>query len=168
MNSEDFAIHNQKQCHKANVEKLTPKNQKNDNDATEATRNSLFDTKNNENFNVDHVDQKISHNNNYIETVDESKQEENALSMDIEAKSDDALKVELLHNTIITKMIELTMRTTERIQNEKQISNILNQRLKNFDSNLKIMQFGSASYGFGGSVNLNFLVHAGSSNYIKE
>lgn len=65
-------------------------------------------------------------------------------------------------------MIELTTRNEERIRNESQILHNLRQKWKTFDSTLKIMPFGSATYGFGGSSNLNILVHAGSENKLKE
>lgn len=167
LNSEDFEIHIQKKCHKRKVDELPPREQKKDENATGTTTNSLFETKNDKNANVDQESKQqleIALNNNYIESTHEAKYEGNTLNLGIASKLDDAFKIEILQNAIITKMIEFTTRTDERNQYEKQILNILNERLKRYDSNLKIMKFGSASYGFGGSVNLNFLVDTGSSN----
>lgn len=58
--------------------------------------------------------------------------------------------------------IDLVSRTENRIQNEIEIMRSLECYLKALDSSLKMVAFGSATYGFSGSnTNLNILVDAG-------
>lgn len=58
--------------------------------------------------------------------------------------------------------IDLVSRTENRIQNEMEIMRSLECYLKALDSSLKMVAFGSATFGFGGSnTNLNILVDAG-------
>lgn len=66
--------------------------------------------------------------------------------------------------------VDLTSRMIRRPFDEIQITALLMRYLNIFDSNLKVIPFGSATYGFGGSnSNFNVLVNAGISNfcYIK-
>lgn len=74
----------------------------------------------------------------------------------------DVVDVNQFPRAIITTAIDLTARTLQRITYENQIVELLRNHLKKFDSTLRMMPFGSATYGFGGSnTNFNLLVNAG-------
>lgn len=63
---------------------------------------------------------------------------------------------------IPSKMVALVHRTVGRCFDELKIVALLTRYLKSFDSTLKVMPFGSATYGFGASItNFNILVNAG-------
>lgn len=73
----------------------------------------------------------------------------------------DVIDVNQFPRTIIATAVDFTSRTHQRISYENQIVKILTGQLKKFDSTLRVMPFGSATYGFGGSNNFNILVNTG-------
>lgn len=73
------------------------------------------------------------------------------LSPVAEKQLKNVIDMEKIAAAIIPKASELTTRTVQRIYNEKQIINDVERLLEIFNKNLKVMSFGSATYGFGGS-----------------
>lgn len=72
---------------------------------------------------------------------------------------DDVFKIDGIFKTIKSQAEDFLFRSDERVSVEKQIINVLNQHMKSFDGKLKIQQFGSTYYGFGGvHTNLNIWV----------
>lgn len=70
----------------------------------------------------------------------------------------DVIDVNQFPRTIITTAIS---RTHHRITHENQIIKLLTNYLKKFDYSLRMMPFGSSTYGFGGSnTNFNVLINA--------
>lgn len=67
-----------------------------------------------------------------------------------EVQLKNVIDIEKIAEAIIPKAIDLTTRTSQRISNEKKVIEDLLLLLKGFNSNLKVMPFGSATYGFGG------------------
>lgn len=77
-------------------------------------------------------------------------------------KFEDAIKTDKVSEAILEEMIDFISRTETRVQNEKEILQILAPHLKKLDSKLNIIPFGSSMYGFGGSkTNFNILVKSG-------
>lgn len=77
-------------------------------------------------------------------------------------KLKNVINIEQVLRVIPSKMVDLINRTVERCFNEIEIFALLTRYLKTFDSTLKVMPFGSATYGFGGTTtNFNILVNAG-------
>lgn len=76
------------------------------------------------------------------------------------------IDMEKIAKAIIPKAMKLT-RIEQRISDEKQILDDLVRLLENFNKNLKVMPFGSATYGFGGcDTNFNIcLVNDGNKNF---
>lgn len=74
---------------------------------------------------------------------------------------DDLIKTDNLSKIMVKEMIDFASRTNSRIRNEKDIAKILELYLKETDTTLKFVPFGSSTYGFGGSkTNFNILVNA--------
>lgn len=73
------------------------------------------------------------------------------LSLVAEKELKDVIDIGKIATEIIPKATELTNRNAQRIYHEKQIVTDLVRLLKNLDENLKVMPFGSATYGFSGS-----------------
>lgn len=72
---------------------------------------------------------------------------------------DDVFKIDGIFKTIKSQAEDLLLRSDERVSMEKQVINILNQHIKSFNGKLKVQQFGSTYYGFGGAhTNLNIWV----------
>lgn len=82
----------------------------------------------------------------------------------------DVIDVENTARAIIPKAADLTTRTIQRITDEKQIIVDVERMLEIFDANLKVMPFGSATYGFSGSdTNFNIcLVSDGNETFHKS
>lgn len=80
-------------------------------------------------------------------------------------KNPSAIKVDVneqIFQSISDGRIALTTRTANRIANENEIFALLTRHLKEFNSQLEVMTFGSTTYGFGGlNTNLNILVNTG-------
>lgn len=73
-----------------------------------------------------------------------------------------AIDVKKVSQAIPAIAVDLVHRMVQRCFNELEIQALLTRYLKEFDSNLSVMPFGSATYGFGGSrTNFNILVDAG-------
>lgn len=71
------------------------------------------------------------------------------------------INVDHVSRAVTAKIIDLTNRTAQRISNEKQILELLAGYLKQqqIDSTVRLMPFGSATYGFdGSSTNFNILI----------
>lgn len=59
--------------------------------------------------------------------------------------------------------VDLVYRMVQRCFHELEIQALLTRYVKEFDSSLEVMPFGSATYGFGGArTNFNILINAGS------
>lgn len=88
----------------------------------------------------------------------------------VDIQSKNMIDIGKIAENIIPKAIELTTRTVQRISDEKQIIRDVVRILKGFDSNLKVMPFGSATYGFGGpDTNFNIcLVNNGNGMFHKS
>lgn len=67
-----------------------------------------------------------------------------------EVQLENVIDIEKIAEAIIPKAIDLTTRTSQRISNEKKVIEDLLLLSKGFNPNLKVMPFGSATYGFGG------------------
>lgn len=66
---------------------------------------------------------------------------------------------------VTAKIIDLTNRTAQRISNEKQIADLLTGHLKQIDSTVRLVPFGSTTYGFGGAnTNFNILIDSSKRN----
>lgn len=78
----------------------------------------------------------------------------------------DIIDVEQIAIAIIPKATELTTRTVQRMSDENQILDDLVSLLDNFNENLEVIPFGSATYGFSGShTNFNIcLIDNGNAN----
>lgn len=77
----------------------------------------------------------------------------------------DVINVNQFPQTIVATAIDLTSRTHQRIFHEKQIVKLLMGELRKFDTTLRMLPFGSATYGYGGTdTNFNILVNAGNRN----
>lgn len=71
-------------------------------------------------------------------------------------------KIEHVLRAIPIKAVGLINRMVDRCFHEMEVVALLTRYLKTFDPRLKVMPFGSATYGLGGSTtNLNILVNAG-------
>ena len=69
------------------------------------------------------------------------------------------INIDRVSQAVTEKIIDLTSRTAQQISNEKQIVDILTGHLKQTDSNVQMIPFGSTTYGFGGSdTNFNILI----------
>lgn len=78
------------------------------------------------------------------------------------------IDVKKVYHAIPAIAVDLVYRRVQRCFEELEIQALLTRYLNEFDSNLRVMPFGSATYGFGGSrTNFNILVDAGSSNLIE-
>lgn len=74
---------------------------------------------------------------------------------------DDLAQAESVSQAIADEIVNITTRTELRIESEFQIVDCLTRNLKAFNSALKMIPFGSATYGFGGSnTNLNILINS--------
>ena len=85
--------------------------------------------------------------------------------IDVQLKN--VISIEKIAEAITPKAIDLTTRTSQRIFNEKQIIQDLSRLLQKFNSEFKVMPFGSATYGFGG-IDTNFnicLINGGKNNF---
>ncbi|XP_055323571.1 uncharacterized protein LOC129578676 isoform X2 [Sitodiplosis mosellana] len=79
-------------------------------------------------------------------------------------KLEDVIKTDRVSVAVAAEMIDLVSRTKTRTRNEADIIKIIAPYLKNTESTLKLISFGSSTYGFGGrSTNFNILVNAGGS-----
>lgn len=77
-------------------------------------------------------------------------------------KLKNVINIEPVSQAISSKTVDLINRMVGRCFYEIEIVALLTRYLKIFNSTLKVMPFGSATYGFGGSsTNFNILVNAG-------
>lgn len=76
-------------------------------------------------------------------------------------KLKNVINIEQVSQAISSKTVDLINRMVGRCFYEIEIVALLTRYLKIFNSTLKVMPFGSATYGFGGSSNFNILVNAG-------
>lgn len=73
-----------------------------------------------------------------------------------------------ISRAVTAKIIDLTNRTVERISNEKQILELLTGYSNEIDSSVRLVPFGSTTYGFGGAqTNLNILIDSSKRNTIQ-
>lgn len=80
-------------------------------------------------------------------------------------KLKNVINFEQVLRAIPSKTVDLINRRVERWFHELEIFALLTRYLRTFNSTLKAMPFGSATYGFGGSTtNFNILVNAGNKN----
>lgn len=80
-------------------------------------------------------------------------------------KLKNVINIEQFSRTISSKTVDLINRMVGRCFNEIEIVALLTRYLKIFNPSLKVMPFGSATFGFGGSTtNFNILVNAGNKN----
>lgn len=119
----------QKQCAKINLTNTTIENQ-----TSKSTENSMAD--------------KMSSGNNQ-----NNKKTANNLQLVPVAvtQSKNSINIEQITEAMIPKAIDLIFRTDQRISQETQIVADLEVFLKEHKFNLKVMPFGSATYGFGGT-----------------
>lgn len=73
----------------------------------------------------------------------------NPAAVGVQSKSD--INMKQITETMISKAIDLISRTDQRIFREKQIVTDLKRFVNDKKFNLKVIPFGSATYGFGGS-----------------
>lgn len=73
----------------------------------------------------------------------------NPAAAGIQSKSD--INTKQITETMIPKAIDLIYRTVQRISQEEQIIADLERFVKDRKFDLKVVPFGSATYGFGGS-----------------
>lgn len=66
-------------------------------------------------------------------------------------QSTNGINVDQITETVIPKAIDLIFRTPQRISQEMRIVTDLKQFLEEHKFNLKVMPFGSATYGYGGA-----------------
>lgn len=77
-------------------------------------------------------------------------------------KLKNVVDIKQVSRTIPSKTVDLINRIVGRCFHEIEIVALLTRYLRTFDSTLKVLPFGSATYGFGGSTaNFNILVNAG-------
>lgn len=69
--------------------------------------------------------------------------------------SKNGINIEQISRAMIPRAVHLIFRTVQRISHEKQIVADLERFLEENNFNLKVMPFGSSTYGFGGA-NTNF------------
>lgn len=172
MNSEDFGIHVQRQSHKDNVSAVKPSQQQNirSNDCNLEHTMPLKPSNNTIGTNADRGSNQrvVSSNNAHNDSGNSSPGSKESSIVDIPAsrvstmKLADVIDVNQFTPAIIATAIDLTSRTHQRISHENQILNHLMGQFRKFDSSLRIMPFGSTTYGFGGSnTNFNILIDAG-------
>lgn len=66
-----------------------------------------------------------------------------------------------METRISEEAADLLVRTQDRIKWEEKILRLIDSLLSTFDTNLKLVPFGSSSYGFGGAnTNFNILINA--------
>lgn len=81
-------------------------------------------------------------------------------------KLKDVINIDQVSRSMSSKTVDLINRMVGRCFHEIEIVALLTRYLKIFNSTLKVMPFGSATYGFGGSsTNFNILVNAGNKNF---
>lgn len=80
---------------------------------------------------------------------------------DVTTNLRNCINVDRVSRAVTAKIIDLTNRTTHRLSNEKRIIEILDGYLKQqqIDSRVRLIPFGSTTYGFGGAdTNFNILI----------
>lgn len=81
------------------------------------------------------------------------------------AKLKNVIDIEQVLRVISSKTVDLINRMVGRCFHEIEIVALLTHYLKTFDPTLRVLPFGSATYGFGGSTtNFNILVNTGNTN----
>lgn len=80
-------------------------------------------------------------------------------------KLKNVIQIEQVSRAIPSKTVDLINRMVGRCFHEIEIVALLTRYLRTFNSTFKLLPFGSATYGFGGSTtNFNILVNAGNEN----
>lgn len=177
MNSEDFAIHIQRQSHKDHVSALMPKQQNNRSSncslaPTMPMKLTMPLTPTNNTIRPDadrESNQKVVSANIALNDSGNSSPGSRASSV-VNVPSNrvstmklaDVIDASQFPKAIIATAIDLTSRTHQRISHENQILNLLMAQLRKFDSTLRMLPFGSTTYGFGGTnTNFNVLINTG-------
>lgn len=177
MNSEDFGIHIQRQSHKDHVSALMPKQQYNRSNncslaPTMPMKLTMPLTPTNNTIRPDadrESNQKVVSANIALNDSGNSSPGSRASSV-VNVPSNrvstmklaDVIDASQFPKAIIATAIDLTSRTHQRISHENQILNLLMAQLRKFDSTLRMLPFGSTTYGFGGTnTNFNVLINTG-------
>ena len=173
MNFEDFELHKQKRIHKEKEAELNASRQSlNGSDTVQAAVIQSKDNANDE-AQSEQTDKRTAaspissvnsnSNQNIAETTSQGTVTHTpALSNCVKdiCESDEVFKA------IAAEMIGFVTRTEARIHDEAHILNTLNGYLNEFDSKIKLVTFGSSTYGLGGTrTNLNILASAGESTH---
>lgn len=89
---------------------------------------------------------------------------ENVLENSTSKKIENLIKTDDVSKAAVVEMRKLLTRSEQRIQNEANIIEMLTRFFQTVDSTLKVVPFGSSTYGFGGSrTNFNILLKTNSS-----
>lgn len=160
LTSEDFAIHKSKRGHKEkeielqSLHSIEPVgNLAQTNPSTLVTPENLTNKSNSSDSIVDN--DTTSYDESVTKSIEIPKRESNAENL-ANAISSEAISIS---RNIGTKAIDLIFRSVQRISLEVQILDLLSRHLKGFDSTVRVVPFGSATYGFSGSsTDFNILV----------
>lgn len=171
LNFEDFELHRQKKIHKEKEAELSASRQSLN--GSDTGRAATIQSKDNVNCEAqsDQADKRTAANsissiesifnqNTAETTTEETVTHTPALSNCVK----DICESDEMFKAIAAEMIGFVTRTNARIHDEAHILNILNGYLNEFDSKMKLVPFGSSTYGFGGTrTNFNILASAGDS-----
>lgn len=163
MSSEDFNIHIQKRSHKDKKTELkSTQHNGHDNDLVRTTPMALVNDVNS--VNGDQLTISSYHTVATSSNCDRFRASSISVSSNSGTlqKLQNVIKIEQVLRAIPTTAAILINRMVDRCFHEIEIVALLMSYLNIFDSTFKVMPFGSATFGFGGSsTNLNILVNAG-------
>lgn len=175
MNLEDLELHNQKRIHKEKEAELNASRQSvNISDTVQATVIQSEDNANCE-AQSDQTDKRTSSssigslNSSPNQNIGETSRQETVTHTPAPLNFvKDVCVSDEVFRTIAAEMIGFVTRTKARIHDEAHILNALNGYLNEFDPKIKLVPFGSSTYGFGSTrTNLNILASAGLSTHTR-
>lgn len=169
LNFEDFELHKQKRIHKEKEAELNASRQRlNGSDTVEAAviqpkDNDSYKTQNNKADKRTAANSSSSVDSNSNQNIAEATIQETATHAPaLSNHVKDVCESDEMFKAIAAEMIGFVTRTKARNHDEEHILNTLNGYLNEFDSKIKLVPFGSSTYGFGGTrTNFNILASAG-------